>query len=559
MDTIRQKKYFFYMISKSKKYFPVIFLLQITTLIIGLTNLKIANTTEAFIDNLIIYSNSNIIPVSIISLVIITIILFTLSLLNNFISIKLINLLSYTIRSDFLKSMNFHNFNFFNKNSSSEIYYRMFKDTAVMVGFFINTFIAFPIQILYIIIVLNKMLNTSILLTLYAVFLLTLQIISVIIFKKPIKTLVEKQKCDEQRIVYNVNEQFQKIEVIKTLGIEKVLYKKFENAYKKYLVSNIKNSFLLNFFGNTTELINQIWLFGVILIGGILIKKNYISLGGIFSFFIISKAFFNPVLKMLNTIINFEECKVSFNRFKEFFGFKQEAKKNIQSKNNNKLQNVFSIKDLTFFYDNNNIIFDNVTINLYAGEFIAIKGSSGIGKTTLFRIISRFLEPQEGILSIDGVDIKNINKKSYIEDIGLLLQNPIIFDETMRFNLTFDELYSDEDLFNILKDVGLYDFIYKQPLKLEERIGIGGIRLSEGQAQRLSIARILLRNPKILWLDEPTAQLDYNNKKEIINIIDLYRKKENALVVITTHDSYVLNIVDKIYEIKNHKISLSDN
>ena len=214
---------------------------------------------------------------------------------------------------------------------------------------------------------------------------------------------------------------------------------------------------------------------------------------------------------------------------------------------------------LTFFYDNNNIIFDNVTINLYAGEFIAIKGSSGIGKTTLFRIISRFLEPQKGILSIDGVDIKNINKKSYIEDIGLLLQNPIIFDETMRFNLTFDELYSDEDLFNILKDVGLYDFIYKQPLKLEERIGIGGIRLSEGQAQRLSIARILLRTPKILWLDEPTAQLDYNNKKEIINIIDLYRKKENALVVITTHDSYVLNIVDKIYEIKNHKIILSDN
>lgn len=184
---------------------------------------------------------------------------------------------------------------------------------------------------------------------------------------------------------------------------------------------------------------------------------------------------------------------------------------------------------------------------------------SGIGKTTLFRIISRFLEPQRGILSIDGVNIQFIDNKSYIEDFGLLLQTPIIFDDTIKFNLTFNKDYNDEELFDILEAVDLKEFVNRQPDKLNTFVGVKGIRLSEGQAQRLSLARILLRKPKILWLDEPTAQLDSNNKNEILNIVDAYRKKENALVVISSHDPLVLNRVDSIYEIKNHKISLFEN
>lgn len=552
MKNIKPKKYFNYMIGKTKKYFPIVLALQITTLSVGLVNLYIASLTQSFLDSILVQTFDDEIVKKIISLIICGLLLFAMGLVNNFISSKFINLLNYSVRSDFLKSMEYHNFTFFNNHSSSEIYYRMFQDTSVMTSFFMNLFISLPVQIVYIAIVFKRMLSISTPLTIYAIVLLVLQIICVILFKSPIKKLVSKQKADEQEVVYNANEYFQKIEVVKTLGIEDALKNKFDSIYSKYISSNIKNSFLLKFFGSTTEFINQAWLFSTIFISGIFLNKGLISLGGIFSFLIISRTFFNPVLKLLNTFINFEECRVSFSRYMEFYGSHNDDTEKYLT---HKLSDCFSIKSLTFYYDRNNMIFDNVSLTFNAGELIAIKGESGVGKTTLFRIISRFIEPQRGILTIDGVNINKIDIKTYIKDFGLLLQTPIIFDDTIKFNLSFDKDFSDEELFEILTYTGLNEFVCKQPDKLNTLIGVKGIRLSEGQAQRLSLARVLLRKPKILWLDEPTAQLDYNNRIELIKIVDRYRKKENAIVVISTHDQIVLDQVDTIYEIKNCKIT----
>lgn len=552
MKNIKLTNYFNYMIGKAKKYFPIVLALQITTLSVGLINLYIASLTQSFLDSILGQTFNDEIVKKIISLIICGLLLFAIGLVNNFISSKFINLLNYSVRSDFLKSMEYHNFTFFNNHSSSEIYYRMFQDTSVMTSFFMNLFISLPVQIVYIAIVFKKMLSISTPLAIYAFVLLVVQIICIILFKSPIKKLVSKQKADEQEVVYNANEYFQKIEVVKTLGIEDALKNKFDSIYSKYVSSNIKNSFLLKLFGSTTEFINQAWLFSTIFISGVFLNKGLISLGEIFAFLIISRTFFNPVLKLLNTFINFEECKVSFSRYMEFYGTNNDDAEKYLT---HKLSDCFSIKSLTFYYDRNNMIFDNVSLTFNAGELIAIKGESGVGKTTLFRIISRFIEPQKGILTIDGVNINKIDIKTYIKDLGLLLQTPIIFDDTIKFNLSFDKDFSDEELFEVLKYTGLNEFVCKQPDRLNTLIGVKGIRLSEGQAQRLSLARILLRKPKILWLDEPTAQLDYNNRIELIKIVDRYRKKENAIVVIATHDQIVLNQVDTVYEIKNCKIT----
>ena len=552
MKNIKLTNYFNYMIGKAKKYFPIVLALQITTLSVGLINLYIASLTQSFLDSILGQTFNDEIVKKIISLIICGLLLFAIGLVNNFISSKFINLLNYSVRSDFLKSMEYHNFTFFNNHSSSEIYYRMFQDTSVMTSFFMNLFISLPVQIVYIAIVFKKMLSISTPLAIYAFVLLVVQIICIILFKSPIKKLVSKQKADEQEVVYNANEYFQKIEVVKTLGIEDALKNKVDSIYSKYVSSNIKNSFLLKLFGSTTEFINQAWLFSTIFISGVFLNKGLISLGEIFAFLIISRTFFNPVLKLLNTFINFEECKVSFSRYMEFYGTNNDDAEKYLT---HKLSDCFSIKSLTFYYDRNNMIFDNVSLTFNAGELIAIKGESGVGKTTLFRIISRFIEPQKGILTIDGVNINKIDTKTYIKDLGLLLQTPIIFDDTIKFNLSFDKDFSDEELFEVLKYTGLNEFVCKQPDRLNTLIGVKGIRLSEGQAQRLSLARILLRKPKILWLDEPTAQLDYNNRIELIKIVDRYRKKENAIVVIATHDQIVLNQVDTVYEIKNCKIT----
>ena len=206
--------------------------------------------------------------------------------------------------------------------------------------------------------------------------------------------------------------------------------------------------------------------------------------------------------------------------------------------------------------NDNKKIFDSVSMVLEKDQLIAIKGHSGIGKTTLLRLVARFLQPQEGSIKIDNIDIHDIDTYQYFHNIGFLPQNPIIFNASIRDNLILDQQYTNQEIIDVLETVGLNHFVSNLPENIDSIVGLSGIKLSEGQAQRIALARILLRKPKILYLDEPTAQLDLVTKETIIQAAIRFQKKYKALVIINTHDPTIMDIADKVYEIFNFKINL---
>lgn len=544
-------KFLKYMWSNSKKYTIVILFVQISTLVIAYLGLLVAQIIQMFIDDIIVKQNTSAFSIYLKYFFIIYSTILILSIINNYLNPFINQKINFSIRHDFFKSIECQDYTFFRIHSFGDIYYRMFQDVSSMTNFFFNLILAMPIQIIYVVIVLKKMLVISKSLTLYAVVLLGIQIVCVLIFKKPTKILIGEQKKVEQNVVSKITEQFSNVVETKLLGLEKFQISQFDSFYNNYVKVNIKNSFLLKLFSNITEFINQFWYIGALLISAFISSKGEISIGNIFSFIIIVKLFFSPVLNLLHTILSFQDCRISYQRYFEYY--KQPSKFN----KNFSFMSSLTISNLSYTYMNDNKkIFDSVSMVLEKDQLIVIKGHSGIGKTTLLRLVARFLQPQEGSIKIDNIDIHDIDTYQYFHNIGFLPQNPIIFNASIRDNLILDQQYTNQEIIDVLETVGLNHFVSNLPENIDSIVGLSGIKLSEGQAQRIALARILLRKPKILYLDEPTAQLDLVTKETIIQAAIRFQKKYKALVIINTHDPTIMDIADKVYEIFNFKINL---
>jgi len=211
-------------------------------------------------------------------------------------------------------------------------------------------------------------------------------------------------------------------------------------------------------------------------------------------------------------------------------------------------------RDVSFTYTNaSNIVINRVSLEIFKGEFIALIGPSGGGKTSLVDLLLGLLEPQTGEISIRGLR-PNVFIRKYPSRVGYVAQDSTLLDGSIRENLTFGlrKNFSDQELFNTLELVSLNDFVKKLPKGLDELVGERGTLLSGGQRQRMNLARAVITNPEILILDEATSALDVETENQIITAIDSIRESR-TIIVIAHRLSTVLN-ADKIFFIKEGQI-----
>jgi len=198
------------------------------------------------------------------------------------------------------------------------------------------------------------------------------------------------------------------------------------------------------------------------------------------------------------------------------------------------------------------LLFENINLELNKKDKIAIIGSSGSGKSTLLHILSSFLKPQNGEVFLEGKNIYSLKDKELIEfrkkKIGIIFQFHYLFN-------TFSALENIE-VSTILSETEIdYDLLKR--LKIDNVINQNIQTLSGGQQQRVSIARVLAKKPKFIFADEPTGNLDKNNAFEVVEILKEYTNKNDALLIVVTHDLEIAKKLDKVYEIKNKKLVLN--
>jgi subfamily B ATP-binding cassette protein MsbA len=223
-------------------------------------------------------------------------------------------------------------------------------------------------------------------------------------------------------------------------------------------------------------------------------------------------------------------------------------------------------RDLSFGYLPSKKVISGINLEVKAGEILAIVGPSGIGKTSLVNLVPRFYDVTEGEVLIDGVNIKDVNIKSLRDQIGIVTQETVLFNDTVGSNIAYGRASTPQaDIENAARIANAHDFIMKLPLKYQTMVGDRGVRLSGGERQRISIARAVLKNPPILILDEATSALDSESEVLVQDAIHNLMQGRTVLVIAhrlsTVKDAHRIVVLNEggIAEVGRHEELIKNN
>ena len=240
-----------------------------------------------------------------------------------------------------------------------------------------------------------------------------------------------------------------------------------------------------------------------------------------------------PVQKLINFTEQFQNGITGFERFMDILEIEPDI---VDKKDAVELKNVkgdITFENVSFKYnDANSEVFRNINLHVNAGAYVALVGSSGVGKTTMCSLIPRFYETSEGHIYIDGMDIKDIKLKSLRSNIGVVQQDVYLFTGTILDNIRYGKMDATrEEIIEAAKNANAHEFIMELPNGYDTDIGQRGVKLSGGQKQRLSIARVFLKNPPILIFDEATSALDNESEKVVQESLERLAKNRTTFVI----------------------------
>lgn len=345
------------------------------------------------------------------------------------------------------------------------------------------------------------------------------------------------------------------IKEVKSWGLESLKMNEFIKKQRPIMRQAIKLDYVRVANGFSETAFTQILTLLIYILGGIMILGDKLTIGMLFSFIIYSSYVTQPIFALMNIGYNFASIVPSAKRYFELIEMEREGSiKKLTKLKPKEVLGKIEFKNVQFSYENKKDVLKNINFQINPGEKVAIIGSNGSGKTTIINLLLRFIEPISGQILLDGKNINSINLKNYRELISLVSQEVYLFNTTINDNVILNSKKSEKEMNSIFKEIGIDKFIEKLPNKVENVVGERGITLSGGERQKISMARALIRESKILILDEATSNCDVQSEIEINNIIKNGYKDRTIIVI--THRPDVLEKVDKIIlvdegEIKN--------
>ncbi|GEN50707.1 ABC transporter ATP-binding protein [Alkalibacterium pelagium] len=312
--------------------------------------------------------------------------------------------------------------------------------------------------------------------------------------------------------------------------------------YKMMAVSHSYNYFLM-------RLISLFALF----FGAYFTIQGEISYGDLVAFILFANVFVRPIEKVNTMIESYPKGFAGFKRLLEEMGIRPEVQDSPDAVEVESLKGDIVYSDVSFSYEENQSILDDINLTIKAGETIAFVGPSGAGKTTICNLLPRFYDIDSGTITIDGYSIKDITLNSLREQIGVVQQDVFLFPGTIKENILYGKLdATDEEVYNAVRMANLVDVVEQLPRGLETVIGERGVKLSGGQKQRLSIARMFLKNPPILILDEATSALDTETEQAIQEALDSLSKGRTTLII--AHRLATIKNADRIVVVTSEGI-----
>ena len=322
------------------------------------------------------------------------------------------------------------------------------------------------------------------------------------------------------------------LKIIKSFNAEKRFNSKFNDSTERFyqFANTLHNR--QNLAGPTSEFLGIATIAGLLWYGGSMVLIEQTLTGGAFiTFMALSYQILTPAKAISKATYRVRAGNASAQRILEIIDEESPLEDHKKSINKNDFNSSIELKNIDFKYEDDYVLSDfNLTIP--KGANVALVGQSGSGKSTIANLISRFYDVNNGSILIDGVDIRNIKKQSLRKLIGLVTQDSILFNDSIRNNVAIaDNAISDEEIIEALKVANAWEFVSKLPDGIHTNVGDSGNKLSGGQKQRISIARAVLKNPPIMVLDEATSALDTESEHLVQKALENMMKNRTSIVI----------------------------
>ncbi|MGP4079783.1 ABC transporter ATP-binding protein [Pseudalkalibacillus sp. R45] len=461
----------------------------------------------------------------------------------------------YDIRDNLFSHIQRLSLKFYSNTKVGEIISRVIHDVEQTKAFVITGLMNVWLDMFTIVIAIAIMSTMDVWLTLVAISLLPLYGLSVKYFYSRLRRLTKDRSQALAEVQGHLHERVQGITVIRSFAIEDYEHEQFDVRNSNFLNRALDHT---SWNARTFAVVNTITDIApmlVIGVAGYFAITGKITVGSMVAFVAYMDRLYNPLRRLVNSSTTLTQAIASMDRV---FDFMDEAYDIEDKPGAKKLKHVdgnVSFDRVTFQYnEEEEPVLKDIRLDVKAGETIALVGMSGGGKSSLVSLIPRFYDVTSGRILLDGEDIRNYQVRTLRNQIGMVLQDNILFSESVRMNIKMGNPHaSDEEMFSAAKAANAHAFIMKLPQGYDTKIGERGVKLSGGQKQRLAIARVFLKNPPLLVLDEATSALDLESEQLIQDSLQTLAADRTTFIV--AHRLATITHADRIVVIEDGAIS----
>jgi len=453
-------------------------------------------------------------------------------------------LIEFDLKNEIYQQYQRLSLNFYKKNRTGDLMNRISEDVS-KVRMYVGPAVMYTMNMIVLFVVgFTQMVSIDVKLTMYTLIPFPVLSISIFVLSK----VIHKRSSIVQQYLSHLttfNQEFiSGISVVKSYGIEKSIIKEFDNLADKSKEKNIHLHQANALFFPLMVLLIGLSNLIVIYVGGKQYINDEIQIGTIIEFMLYVNILTWPVAVVGWVTSMIQQAEASQIRINEFLDQEPEIKNNTNKTTN--LKGKVSFKDVTFTYDDTNITaLKNINFTVKNGETIAILGKTGSGKSTIIELIARLYDTKKGTIFIDDVPIQDLNLNNLRDQIGFVPQDPFLFSESIGNNIKFGkEEATEAAIIQAAKDAVVHDNIIDFPKGYDTILGERGVTLSGGQKQRVSIARAIIKNPKILIFDDCLSAVDTETEERILK--NLKKVSQNKTTFIISHRVSSAKNADKI-------------
>ena len=537
----------------------IIIIAVITTVITTACNLLPPMLTKSLVDEILPNSDYRALTVVVVTLICVHVFHYILRGIRTYMLRSSGNKIIARLRSDVYQKAQFLPMRFYDKTSTGSVINRISSDVTVIQAFMLRCSVDVPMYAFKLVAPVIIMLSINPMLTLFSLTPVPIVVIGSRIFKKKITPFYRRIWRRSAAVTSVLTDTIPGIRVVKSFTNEQNASDRFDACIDEWRVTDTKAGRILCAYPAVVS--GLIELGGIVIwaLGGSMVIEQLhlgngasVTIGLLVSFISYATMFYEPVTFFANFSDTVQNAKASVERIMDILDAEPEhnfGKGNV----NADMGSVIEFKNVNFSFDRTKKVLKNINLRIEPGDIVGIVGTTGSGKSTLINLLLRYYDHYEGTITVDGVDIRKIDMEYYRSNIGYVQQEPQMFHDTIYNNIAYGSgEFTVDEVINAADIANAHEFIVRQPDGYDSILGERGVGLSGGERQRISIARAVLRNPKMLVFDEATASVDSETEHLIQEAIEKLIYGRTTIMI--AHRLSTLSKANKIVVVDNGSI-----